>query len=363
MSADIIRRLLCNLLDNVMNRTKKWNVSCDSYGTRWKAEDIVGVLVDMDLLEMKFFLNGTDLGSAFTNFTATGLYPAISLNVRQCLRVNYGQEKFMFPPTEVDGLPFKPVNDALKIVKDMNSLLKGPSISITPASTARSIVSNTATPLLQNPAESKGEFSPPVRADDYDMTVAMNISSSHPTTSVFVTDSPRPVPSLGVDGTSETGREGDNDIVDRVIDHSITVDDEEEGDGARSARRRGSTSAGEWRMGSRQGGRSRRGSRDVNGLPVSSLASAANVAVAAASTVEADDDDTTGTGSNHESRDNFFGQQHQTTTSTPEMEARRQLLIENLIGMGFPVDWALRAAEHCDAAVSESNAIAWIIER
>jgi hypothetical protein len=49
-------------------------------------------------------------------------------------------------------------------------------------------------------------------------------------------------------------------------------------------------------------------------------------------------------------------------TST-EVEARRQQLIENLIGMGFPIDWSLRAAEHCDANVSESVAIAWIIER
>jgi len=44
-------------------------------------------------------------------------------------------------------------------------------------------------------------------------------------------------------------------------------------------------------------------------------------------------------------------------------ELKRQSLIENLIGMGFPVDWALRAAEHCDASASESVAIAWIIER
>jgi hypothetical protein len=62
---------------------------------------------------------------------------------------------------------------------------------------------------------------------------------------------------------------------------------------------------------------------------------------------------------------------------SPELEASRQLLIENLIGMvlpplpilliyflkGFPVDWALRAAENCDPSASESTAIAWIIER
>lgn len=39
-------------------RTKKWNVSCEPYGKRWHPGDIVGVLVDMDLLEMKYFLNG-----------------------------------------------------------------------------------------------------------------------------------------------------------------------------------------------------------------------------------------------------------------------------------------------------------------
>lgn len=44
-------------------------------------------------------------------------------------------------------------------------------------------------------------------------------------------------------------------------------------------------------------------------------------------------------------------------------QLRRQALIESLIGMGFPVEWALRAAEHCDASVSESAAITWIIER
>ena len=49
--------------------------------------------------------------------------------------------------------------------------------------------------------------------------------------------------------------------------------------------------------------------------------------------------------------------------TSSEVEARRQQLIENLIGMGFPIDWSLRAAEHCDVNVSESAAIAWIIER
>jgi hypothetical protein len=49
--------------------------------------------------------------------------------------------------------------------------------------------------------------------------------------------------------------------------------------------------------------------------------------------------------------------------STTEMEARRQHLVENLVGMGFPFDWALRGADHGGAGLSEASAIAWIIEQ
>ncbi|RYH25811.1 hypothetical protein EON65_15260 [archaeon] len=51
------------------------------------------------------------------------------------------------------------------------------------------------------------------------------------------------------------------------------------------------------------------------------------------------------------------------SNSAHMVELRRQAMVESLIGMGFPVDWALRAAEHCDSASSESAAISWIIER
>ena len=90
--------------------TKKWNVSCDSYGKRWRLGDVVGVLLDLDLLEMRFYLNGEDLGPAFSDFSSAGkLYPALSLNVRQSVRVNFGQYRFAFPPDKVDGLPYRPV--------------------------------------------------------------------------------------------------------------------------------------------------------------------------------------------------------------------------------------------------------------
>lgn len=31
--------------------------------------------------------------------------------------------------------------------------------------------------------------------------------------------------------------------------------------------------------------------------------------------------------------------------------------------MGFPIEWALRAAEQCEVVTSESAAITWIMER
>jgi hypothetical protein len=45
------------------------------------------------------------------------------------------------------------------------------------------------------------------------------------------------------------------------------------------------------------------------------------------------------------------------------VELQRQSLIESLIGMGFPLDWALRAVEHCDMPASQDNAMSWILER
>lgn len=94
-------------------RAKKWNVSCEPYGRRWHQGDVIGTLIDMDLQEMRFYINGEDLGPAFYNFSSSDLYPALSLNVRQCVRVNFGQFKFIHPPDEIDGKSFRSVSQAL----------------------------------------------------------------------------------------------------------------------------------------------------------------------------------------------------------------------------------------------------------
>lgn len=96
-------------------------------GKRWKRGDVVGVLLDTDLLEMRYYLNGEDLGPSFADFsiTASGLFPAISLNVRQSVRVNFGQHKFTYPPDEVDGKIYKPVRLAFDVPSASETLASG----------------------------------------------------------------------------------------------------------------------------------------------------------------------------------------------------------------------------------------------
>jgi len=76
---------------------------------------------------------------------------------------------------------------------------------------------------------------------------------------------------------------------------------------------------------------------------------------------EGDDDGIDGEEGDEEENDNE--NEDGTEENSHLNELRRQAMIESLIGMGFPVDWALRAAEHCDVSTSESAAISWIIER
>ena len=91
-------------------RSSRWNNKiAEPYGRRWRSGDVVGALLDVDLREMKFFLNGEDLGSAFLDFTGPEIFPAMSLNVRQSVRINFGHYRFQYPPDETDGKPFQAV--------------------------------------------------------------------------------------------------------------------------------------------------------------------------------------------------------------------------------------------------------------
>ncbi|KAJ1437734.1 hypothetical protein B484DRAFT_416437, partial [Ochromonadaceae sp. CCMP2298] len=78
---------------------------------------------------------------------------------------------------------------------------------------------------------------------------------------------------------------------------------------------------------------------------------------------EDDDEDERDVDEEHRARrqDEEDGDDEEVTSHLHEL--RRQALIQSLIGMGFPVEWALRAAQNCDVTTSESAAITWIIER
>jgi alpha-tubulin suppressor-like RCC1 family protein len=82
-------------------RCKKWNSSSADYGERWHVADVIGCSIDLDSLQMRFSLNGKDLGVAFTSFHAVGgCYPAASFNMQQSARFNFGppHSQFAFPP-------------------------------------------------------------------------------------------------------------------------------------------------------------------------------------------------------------------------------------------------------------------------
>ena len=260
-------------------RMKKWNVSCEPYGKRWQLGDTVGTLVDMDLLDIRFYLNGEDLGSAFSNFVATDLFPALSLNVRQSVRVNFGQSKFMYPPDEIDGKPFRPVCMAVvnptKALNSSTSSKKSKETDINECKTSSVMVDKVKSAEREN--------------DSQENPHTMNSN---------------------LDGMEAYGA---------IEDTGNASNDEEDEECDAAASAMFLAMENEWRASN--------GDNNVG--------------------------DDRGV-------DNFID----SNDFNPHIiQLRRQALIENLIGMGFPVEWSLRAAEHCDASVSESAAIAWILER
>lgn len=91
-------------------RCKKWNVNSSEYGVAWSADDVVGVLLDTDRMELSYFLNGKFLGVAFSGLPMTAssrMCPAASLNVHQAALFNFGS-----PDSELLGFAHAPVLDS-----------------------------------------------------------------------------------------------------------------------------------------------------------------------------------------------------------------------------------------------------------
>lgn len=88
-------------------RRKRTRQISNMYGQRWKAGDMVGVLLDIDTKEISFSLNGKDLGPAFTlnDEEVKGLYPAASLHFGQAVVFNFGRAPFEYNPRERGSKP------------------------------------------------------------------------------------------------------------------------------------------------------------------------------------------------------------------------------------------------------------------
>ncbi|CBJ25764.1 similar to ring finger protein 123 [Ectocarpus siliculosus] len=91
-------------------RRKRTRQISNMYGQRWKAGDMVGVLLDIDTKEISFSLNGKDLGPAFTlnDEEVKGLYPAASLHFGQAVVFNFGRAPFEYNPRERGSKPQEP---------------------------------------------------------------------------------------------------------------------------------------------------------------------------------------------------------------------------------------------------------------
>ncbi|RHY34166.1 hypothetical protein DYB32_004179 [Aphanomyces invadans] len=104
------------------NRQRRWNSGSSAYGDKWKAGDIIGCLLNLDDLEMRFFRNGVDLGVAYSNLTLiasdarAGLMPGISLERGEIIRLNLGHRAFAFPVNGIDGVARAMVSPSSQVV-------------------------------------------------------------------------------------------------------------------------------------------------------------------------------------------------------------------------------------------------------
>eukprot|EP01135_Chromosphaera_perkinsii_P002552 Nk52_evm68s224 gene=Nk52_evmTU68s224 len=87
-----------------------------TYGEEWKKGDIVSCLFDVTKGEISFWLNGVDLGVAFTNVDNTKRWhPAVSVANQQQCRFRFSKEMFEYePPVDCKPLSRAPKNESLQ---------------------------------------------------------------------------------------------------------------------------------------------------------------------------------------------------------------------------------------------------------
>ncbi|GAB9466577.1 hypothetical protein Gpo141_00003948 [Globisporangium polare] len=280
-------------------RCKKWNVSSSDYGEVWRAEDVVGVLLDTDRMELSFFLNGKFLGVAFSGIPMTQtsrMCPAASINVDQVAQFNFGsviatdiQQQsadlllaFAHPPgldSEQDQSRLQPVALAISHQRSSETSKRRRKLSS---------ASNSTNDLI-----SDGEGM-----------------------------------ALDGDQSENNDDEGDTAVVAQSSDDEEGDDDDENGDD-------GATTS------------------EAFGLRLPNAALFGALAI--------DDDDINARDSR--SRENAAEVGSSDATEDDALAARRNDLIDGLTGLGFPREWAIRCAIETNLSIHESGAVSWILEQ
>ena len=390
-------------------RKKKWNVTSEIYGRRWRVGDVIGSLLDVGRKQMRFFVNGEDMGLAFKDVNMEevggentpldgsgtdrmgGLRPAASLNTGQKAFFNFGQCKFRYPPDPAVFLKGSGTEGP-----NGNDVVRGVGEGILYAS----VTGGT------NGGDENGALSSILgRLNSQSSQTATNSSLYVPTSNIIY-DPFHAWRGGRTDATAETNlahrgfvdlqalRETGGAHHSTAIDvGNFSVHNDRAGSSLDDMYSRDRNLGVALDMASRgfsSGGtddnanalRRSVGSMHEN-VDVASGAALADGDVGGAAMMEMGDENEESNNNDIEDRNESStprnadmgnndgteggsgaSQQHgmQTEEEIDEIEAQRQILIENLIGMGFPIEWAIRASESMQP-MNESLAIAWIIER
>lgn len=367
-----------------------------------------------------YIVLGEDLGPAFEDFNNIHeLFPAFSLNVRQCIRINFGQHKFLYPPDEIDKKPFKSIYFALLNKAENKGVSKE-------ANTAKDAVANestsgkdvTAKKFTNNPASSGAGASrairnivdevsrimeqdpinpnPPLRPIDTALLSSRGPPAAATESGAQADSSLPPSQTVASDGGDQEHHRNNNDGNSVVLDSSDADNirrymgegsygaDEDEDDEERDneedeeqqyllEQRWHADLEARMRMEAEEDQEDFEFERERESYDEeeeeeeeeeddANMYRAQGEAGADEGEEEEEDDHRGGAASRAAAILSAASSAHP-SNSAHMVELRRQAMVESLIGMGFPVDWALRAAEHCDSASSESAAISWIIER
>ena len=361
---------------------------------------------------MRFFLNGEDLGAAFTGFKCNNIIPAISLNVRQCLRFNFGEHLFTYPPdTEYDGYAYRSVRDAF-VMQNLSIIPPVPSkiVSLSPTTvlSQKSGTDSSAapSPACTSPADPvrvrshrviglregghdeeivlDEENDAPV-ADTPDRTRGGNDRGSeakeseltvNPTAVDQLTASDATVNS-GIDGggattNSSTAKDNVNAATDVAQRGDAPDDDKDESETEYMK----SVAAVLGELQHRRTFQDEATEEDLEEadriLLRHTLEAQLDEEMDSDGSDENDDLDYKSGDEDEDEDDNddelSTDEMEEETKSASsanvrELETRRQAMVENLVALGFPIEWVLRAAEQCDLSAPEASVVTWILER